>query len=189
MPASHPILPGMSFEIFRKAIVSPALHAVAAHWNAARGNRMMPSWQQLQPSRIAAQLPIVWVYKYDRQTGEFTGRLAGDRIARHYGKNFRGIRLEELHAPEMLPGMVAIMNRVVEGPALYSSSGRLFRQGDRIGTGQRIVLPLAGDGVHGDGLIGASDYEYAIANPDYAPVELITEGQRWFSLAPEQVAA
>jgi len=179
----------MKIEIFLNSIVSPALRAVAAHWDAARGDRMMPSWQQLRPSHIAAQLPIVWVYKYDRQRQEFVGRLAGDRITRNCGKNFRGIRLEELHSPELLPRMYALMSRVVQEPAFYSSSGKLFRQRERTGVGERIILPLAGDGIHGDGLIGASDYEYILANPDYAPIEMLTEGERWFPLAPDIVAA
>jgi hypothetical protein len=189
MGALHVILPTMNFEAFRNSITSPALQAVAAHWDAARGDQMMPAWQQLRPARIAAQLPIIWAYRFNRQTCEFVGRLAGDRIARHYGKNFRGIRLEALHAPEVLPAIVANMRRVVEGPALYRCSGKLFRQRDRTGTGERIMLPLAGDGVHGDGLIGASDYEYAMANPDYGPVELIAEGPCWFALAPDPIAA
>ncbi len=46
------------------------------------------------------------------------------------------------------------------------------------------MLPLAGDGVHGDGLIGASDHDYAMPNPDYAPIELLSEGERWFSPVP-----
>jgi hypothetical protein len=179
----------MSFETFRNAIVSPALRAVADHWATARGDRVMPSWEQLQPARIAAQLPIIWVYKYDRQTREFLGRLAGDRISRYYGKNFRGLRLSDLHPPDRLPRMAAIMNRIVEEPALYSSSGVLFRQGDRTGTGERIILPLAGDGLHGDGVIGASDFDYPLANPDYAPVELISEGVTWVPLMPDMVAA
>ena len=179
----------MQYEAFRAAIVSPALQAVADHWNAARGARLMPSWPQLQPSQIAAQLPIVWVYKYDRDTREFVGRLAGDRITRHCGKNFRGIRLEELHPPELLPRAYAHMNRLVEEPALYHCAGPLFRQRERIGVGERIILPLAGDGVHPDGVLGASDYEYALPNPAYAPVEIMGEGIRWFSLAPDLVAA
>lgn len=175
----------MKIENFLNAIVSPALRAVAAHWDAVRGDRMMPSWQQLRPSHIAAQLPIIWVYRYDRGTQQFTGRLAGDRIARSFGKSFRGIRLEDLHPPEFLPQIYAHMNRLVEEPALYHCAGTLFRQRERTGVGERIVLPLAGDGVHADGVLGASDYEYALPNPAYAPIEIIGEGIRWFSLAPD----
>jgi hypothetical protein len=179
----------MIFENFLNAIDSPALHAVAAHWDAARGDRMMPSWQQLRPSHIAAQLPIIWVYKSDRATQQFTGRLAGDRIARSFGKSFRGIRLDQVHPPETLPHMYEIMKRVVDGPYMYRYSGRLFRQGDRVAIGERIGLPLSGDGVHADGIIGASDYDYPVSNPDYAPVELFSEGERWVSLAPDIAAA
>ena len=179
----------MQYETYRNAICSPALLAVADHWNAARGNRVMPSWQQLQPSRIAAQLPIVWVYKYDRDTREFVGRLAGDRITRYFGKNFRGIRLEELHPPELLPRVYDHMNRLVEEPALYHCAGPLFRQRVRTGVGERIILPLAGDGVHPDGVLGASDYDYALPNPTYAPIEIMGEDIDWFSLAPSLAAA
>jgi hypothetical protein len=179
----------MNFENFLSAIASPALRAVAVHWNAARGNRVMPSWQQLRPSQIAAHLPIVWVYKYDRETGAFTGRLAGDRIAQYFGKSFRGIRLEDVHPPVTLPYIQEVMTRGVMEPALYRTSGRLFRQGERVAMGERIVLPLAGDGQHGDGLIGASDYEYASPNPGYAPIELIAEKEYWFSLAQDLAAA
>ena len=179
----------MPYEAFRNAIASPALLAVADHWHAARGTRLMPSWADLKPSRIASQLPIVWVYKYDRSTREFVGRLAGDRITRYCGKNFRGIRLEDLHPPELLPRAYAHMNRLVEEPALYHCAGRLFRQRERTGVGERIMLPLAADGVHPDGVLGASDYDYAIPNPAYAPIEIMGEDIHWFSLAPEVVAA
>lgn len=183
MGASHVILPAMNFEAFRSSIVSPALQAVAAHWNAARGDRMMPSWQQLKPSRIAAQLPIVWAYKYDRVTEQFTGRLAGDRITRSLGKSFRGIRLEDVHPPTTLPHMYRTLKRGVDTPQLYHFRGVLFRQRDRVATGERIGLPLSSDGVNVDGIIGASDYDYPLANPDYAPIELISEGECWISLA------
>ena len=179
----------MQYEAYRNSIFSPALLAVADHWNAARGDRVMPSWQDLRPSRIAAQLPIVWVYKYDRQTQQFTGRLAGDRITRYCGKNFRGIQLEELHPPEILPRAYAHMKRLVEEPALYHCAGTLFRQRERTGVGERIILPLAGDGVHADGVIGASDYDYALPNPGYAPIEIMGEDIHWFSLTSDLAAA
>src|SRR5690349_19775003 len=55
----------MSFEQFQRAIVSPALKNVAAHWNAVRGPRFMPAWPDIKPAAIAPQLPIVWSYRYD----------------------------------------------------------------------------------------------------------------------------
>ena len=179
----------MLFEDFFQALTSPSLRAMVAHWGAARGARAMPSWQQLSPARMARQLPIIWVYKYDAAGSHFTGRLAGDVITRGFAKSFRGTRLEDLHPATTLPTVHAYMTRVVREPSLYMCRGVLFRQADRTGSGERIMLPLAGDGVHGDGVLGASDYHYPVANADYAPIELLTEGEQWHSLAPGIAAA
>jgi len=179
----------MNFDAFQQSIVSPTLAALAAHWDSVRGQRAMPAWHQLQPSRIATVLPIIWVYKYDRVTEQFTGRLAGDRIARNFGKNFRGIGLEEVHPPASLPYVYAGMMRGVMEPSLYHSRGRLFRQRERVVRGERIFLPLSEDGIHSDGLIGASDYQHPVLDPHYGPVEILGEGERWFPLETDTVAA
>jgi len=83
----------MDFAAFCDSISSPSLKAVANHWYQARGARRMPRWTDLQPRAMAAQLPIIWSYKYDHTSGIFTGRLAGDRIARLFKKDFRGLPL------------------------------------------------------------------------------------------------
>jgi hypothetical protein len=36
--------------------------------------------------------------------------------------------------------------------------GLVFRHLARYGTGERIMLPLADDGEHGDGMLGATEY-------------------------------
>lgn len=97
----------MAFESFLSSITSASLRAVALHWNAARGNRLMPSWDELRPAAMAKQLPIVWSYKFDRSTGEFTGRLAGDRITEVFGKSLRGMRPRDFHPPEAGPWVTA----------------------------------------------------------------------------------
>src|SRR5271157_976920 len=86
----------MSFRAFDLAIMSPALRHIAEHWNDARGSRAMPSWDDIRPSQITAELPIIWSYKYDRTAEVFTGRLAGNRIEEVFGKSFRGSPMAEL---------------------------------------------------------------------------------------------
>ncbi len=176
-------MPQHMLDTFLDSIASPALKAVASHWLAARGDRLMPSWQQIKPSQIAPHLPILWAYRYDRDTGQFTGRLAGDRITQGMGKSFRGVPLEKVHSGGALSWARERLMRGVGEPACYLSQGMLFRQAERIGRGERIGLPLADDGVHGDGILGASDHDYALLNPHYAPIEFLNEGERWFSLS------
>ncbi len=171
----------MNFEHFTNSIESPALKAVAAHWAAARGTAQMPSWEQLRPSQFAAQLFLVWAFKYDRGTGQFTGRLAGNRIEQGFGKNFRGLALQDLHPPHMFAKAHHHMARIVLEPAAHRGGGRLFKQGSRVVEGERIMLPLASDGIHADGVLGASDYYYP--HPIPGPVELLCDIEDWFPVA------
>jgi hypothetical protein len=169
----------MLFTDFRTAIVSPALQAIAAHWDSVRSEGRLPSWEMLRPSKIAPHLSMVWAYKYDRQTGAFTGRLAGQRIAQGFGKNFRGIAMQDVHPAENYPRVLDYMSRIVTQPAAYRSSGALFRQQDRVIEGERIILPLAGDGLHCDGLLGASDYYHPQISPDHGPITLLSDIESW----------
>lgn len=174
----------MSFEHFTNSIKSPALRAVAVHWAAARDMARMPSWEQLRPSQLAAQLSLVWAFKYDRATGHFTGRLAGNRITQGFGKNFRGLPMQELHPPEVFPMIHRHMTRIVSEPVAYRCAGQLFRHGSRVIEGERIILPLAGDGIHADGVLGASDYNHP--HPPKGPVELFSDREEWCPVAVSQ---
>jgi len=174
----------MNIQDFIQSIESTDLRVVANHWCEARGDALMPSWEQIRPSRISAQLPLVWAYKYHRQTGQFTGRLASNRITQGFRKNFRGLRLEEAHPSDSLPWILQYMTRVVSEPTAYRTIGKLFKRGDRIIEGERIAFPLAVDGIHGDGVLGASSFQSVHWGSDDSPVELLTDNELWLPLAP-----
>ncbi len=168
----------MSFQEFEQAIMSPALKHVAEHWNNARGARAMPSWNDIQPSQIAAELPIIWSYKYDRTADAFTGRLAGDQIAKIFGKSFRGIPMAEIYPDKDFWRLFVRSKRVVCEPALYRGEGMVFSHVDHYGHGERIMMPLASDGIVGDGILGATKYQ-SVGGP---PATDLLEREVWFSL-------
>jgi hypothetical protein len=173
---------GMTFDTYFKRISSLALRAVAAHWHEARGASAMPGWDDIRPARIAAHLTIVWAFRFDADTREFTARLAGERIARGFNRNFRGLPLADLHPPEFYPATYANGLRLVEGPCMAHVNGRLFRCQGRIGSGERISLPLSSDGVQCDGVLGASDYNFQLLSGEDHKVELLFEDERYFPL-------
>jgi hypothetical protein len=175
-------VPAVGFAAFRNTISSPTLRAIADHWHEARGDRPMPSWSQIRPSSIAPYLTWIWSFRYDRDSDEFTARLAGNHITIGFGKNFRGTRLEDIHHPPALGRVKVGLRRLLLTPSLYRSTGRLFRQGDHTGEGERIALPLAGDGLHGDGVLGASDYGPIPASVAGEPVEVLQDIEEWFAL-------
>lgn len=178
MDANRPIF---DFADFRDRITSPALRAIADHWQEARGRALMPSWSQIRPSCIAPHLTQVWCFKYDRDADEFTARLAGNRIMTGFGKSFRGTTLEELHPATIVDGIHITMRRLVLEPCIYRSSGSLFRVGPRVTEGERIMLPLAADGCCGDGVLGASEYDPVPTSGEQ--VEIILDNEEWYSLA------
>ena len=172
----------MLYADFERRIASPALKEVAAHWNASRGTRRMPRWTDIKPSRIAAHLSLVWSFKYDAAQDVFTGRLVGERIARHIGKDFRGLSLADAYPAEALPWVGAMFKRVVNEPALYAYAGPLFHQMGQPHAGERILLPLSEDGVTADGVLGATILHDATA----MPLTLMAPDradEHWFSLA------
>jgi hypothetical protein len=163
------------------------LRVVAAHWCAARGSQMMPAWQMIRPSAMSKQLPIVWAYKYDRQTQRFTVRLAGDRVTQIFGtkRNVRGVSMEDIFPAAIFDRAYKLFSRVVQEPAVYWSSGHVFSHQERHGWGERIILPLSSDGIWADGILGATDYRYHQVNG----TSFVRRGaERWFCLRPERTS-
>ncbi len=168
----------MSYESFELAIKSPALKHVARHWHEARGSRMMPGWSDIRPARITGELAIIWSYAYDRSIDAFTGRLAGIRIERKLGKTFKGTPMEELYPQNEFQKLFTCAKRVVYRPELYWTEGRVFEHLDYSGYGERIILPLASDGVCADGILGGTDYRTIPNLPD----EVLPESENRFPL-------
>ena len=173
----------MDFTHFLKTIGSGALQAVVGHWHEARGSMPITPWENLNPARIAPHLSILWVYRFDPAQEQFVGRLAGDRIAWGLGKNFRGTPMRELWPSPVYELSHRIMMRVMSEPVIYRNAGGLFKHGGRIIAGERIILPLGGDGARGDGVLGASVYHHPLRTLEHGPVELISEDAEWFSIS------
>src|SRR5258706_2845425 len=175
--------PARRVDGFAATVSSPSLKAVLAHWTQARGLQTMPSWEQLSPARMVHQLPLIWAYRYDRETDTFAGRLAGDKICQIFGKNIRGLSLDKIFPPDAVDWTQRLFSRVVHEPALYQSTGQVFSHLQRWGVGERIILPLSGDGIGGDGILGATDYHYP--HP-CAAGEAEGATEQWLCLRPER---
>lgn len=169
-----------SFESLTASIRSPNVRAIADHWFTAKGSQLMLSWKQLQPARIKKQLPLIWALRYDPLTGQFIGRLAGQEIHRIIGKSIAGLSLCEIFPSEAVPSFSELLTRVVEGPRIYHCIGRIYELVGRYGPGERLVMPLATDGVTADGVLGISQYYYPHARVDGDSPKL----EEWFSIHP-----
>lgn len=169
------------FDQFLGNIRSPALRAVAEQWQAARGNRQIPDWDDLKLENLSGQLGRIWAFDYDPKAGSFTGRLAGSNIMLGFGKNFLGTPLRALHPDHVFEVAHANFLQIVTGPACCLWSGKLFRTGEKVVEGERLILPMGTDGKT-VGLLGASDYQnYPLAStPQQA--ELLHDAVDWLRL-------
>jgi hypothetical protein len=149
----------VSFDRFLAAIEAPALREIASHWNAARGAKRMPAWKDIDPAAIYRHLPIVWSWKYDRDADTLTGRLSGEEINAVFGRGVRGVPMKEFFADGQYDLIFERYRRVVTEPAFARGSGPVFTHARKHGSGERIIMPLAEDGVHGDGVFGATVYQ------------------------------
>jgi len=155
------------FAGFCERIRSPALQAVARHWNRARGSRRMPAWGDIQSECIAPWLGAVWGYDYDRTEHSFTGRLSGANIMQGFGRSFLGAKLHELYQPHVMEIMQSVLVRVVSERSCVRFSGDLVRAGDRVLQGERLMLPMGDDPDHPDGVLGVSHWDHtAPTSPD-----------------------
>jgi hypothetical protein len=168
----------VSFSAFEQGIESNSLRAVARHWEQVRGARAMPGWKDLRLSDIEKLMPITWFYTYDSEADRFTGRQAGVNIEQIFGKTFTGTPMEELYPSKDYPRLFARAKRVVCSSEFYRGVGMVFNHLDHSGQGERIMLPLADDGVRGDGVMGATVYQFFLGER----VETVPESDAWFPL-------
>jgi hypothetical protein len=169
------------FATFRNRIRSPALRAVADLWNQARGDRPMPSWDDIRLEALAPYLGRIWTFDYDRGAGEFIGRVAGSNIMMGFGKSFLGTPLRELHLPPAAEKSHATFLRVISEPACVRFSGKLFRTGEQTVDGERLILPVAATRDRPEGLLGVSHHDYPVPRGPIK-IELLHDIADWCAL-------
>ncbi|HWU00280.1 MAG TPA: PAS domain-containing protein [Terriglobales bacterium] len=147
-----------AFDRFFAQITHPGLRDVARHWNDVRGAKLMPAWRDIDPMALARHLPMIWAWRYDRVTEQFTGRLCGEMIREAFGRSLRGARMDEFFLGEGYPLVYVRHRRILTEPCFSRDHGAVFRHVDRVGHGERIILPL-GESEIGDTVFGATIYD------------------------------
>src|ERR1043165_2096375 len=137
---------------FLSRIQSPELRAVFKFWEICRGHRTFPSWPQLEGRLHVLKSEQIWAFSHDPKVGEFTARFARNIPITGFGKSFHGTRLRELHSSQSYEIAHANFLRILTEPACCRWSGRLFKVGDQIVEGERILMPIGSEGSLPDGI-------------------------------------
>jgi hypothetical protein len=115
-----------------------------------RGEQL-PGRQHFDPLDIPTLLPWVWLVDAYRNPLRFKYRLMGTEHARLSGRDVTGRWMDEVHpdlaALDVYPQWVAVVERAEIG---YRRGSPLFPTQDEYEGSERLLLPLARDGVEVD---------------------------------------
>lgn len=153
-------------------IETPRLRMLLEHYLDARGERPMPSRRDIDPLRLGPVLPIIWISDYEPDAGTFRYRLAGEEVNEIWGFSVAGRLLSDFVPRERFGPTNDDFLKVLRDNVALIANGAVYRCSGRIGLGERLVLPLASDGVTADGLIGATHREPTI-DLDLAPTSAL----------------
>ncbi|MGF1593780.1 MAG: PAS domain-containing protein [Kiloniellaceae bacterium] len=138
------------------AIKSQPLKLLLEHYLEARGDKRMPARRDIDALKLAPVLPIIWISEYEPAAGTFRYRLAGEAVNEVWGMSVAGRLLSDFVMPERFETTNESFLKAMREEVALHASGPVYRCNDRIGLGERLVLPLSSDGSIADGLIGAT---------------------------------
>jgi hypothetical protein len=72
--------------------------------------------------------------------------------------------------------------RTVSEPACSRWSGDLYRVGDEIVEGERLVLPIGADAAHPDGVLGASHYDDFPLSHKHGQIMVLGDIAEWYRI-------
>jgi hypothetical protein len=154
------------------------LRTLLEHYLEVRGERRMPSRRDIDALRLGPALSVIWVCEYVAAAGTFRYRLAGEEVNEIWGFAVAGRLLSDFVPPERFVPTNESFLKVLREEAALIASGAVYRCSGRIGLGERLVLPLASDGVTADGLIGATHRDPPV------DIELVTTSEQVTSYVP-----
>ncbi len=134
------------------------LRRLAAYWDSLRDGRTMPRFDELEPWKVPDLLPIMWVWRVDRERRLMHLRLVGDEVQRALGNWRRGAELAEAAPASVLEMLRRRYEQVAYGPAILHVDG-IARLGELKVPAERLILPLGADDEAADDILGISHYD------------------------------
>jgi hypothetical protein len=130
------------------------LKALYEYWNRLRGDRMMPSRADFDPTAIPRLLPLIVMYAVG-DDGGYTVRLVGEEIVQFTGRNSAGWRAGAGLPPEATERLTKNLNAVRDerAPKFRAGKARWFPAKDYRDF-EACFLPLSTDGERVNMILG-----------------------------------
>ncbi len=149
-------------------VTNPALRPLSEFWEEARGDRLLPNANEIDPAQIAYILKDVAILDViDAMNIQY--RLAGTAIAERMGQDPTGNNLIEMTAPETRATVSKILCTIVSHPV-----GALATYENIYNTGKRAVveslyLPLQKGESQSDRIVSVHSREKTVTYEDTQP--------------------
>ncbi len=164
------------------------LRPVVEYWDARRGSRLMPSFDDIDPLDIPWALSRLYILRVI-DGGDFVYRLAGTEIERPYGHPLKGTRISDLYPADSARVIQARWNRVAAEPACcYTDTEHPSPHGTFV-SAQRVTMPLSADGRTVDHILGVAMFGRMRLDDQPLVGGAVIRDVIWASLATGQVTA
>lgn len=111
------------------------------YWNSARNGRLAPCRYEIEPAKIAALLPEVFIAECGRSS-EYRIRLAGTRICDQLGRELRDSNLLEFWSPDDREALTNLLHIVVSDGAAASAQFAAQKADGRSADFEMTLMPL-----------------------------------------------
>ncbi len=132
------------------------LRTLLSVWLEARGDRMMPTRNDIDPAAAEALGSFLWLCDYEHRERRFHYRMAGAGIANRYRDIVVGKYLDELLTGRALTRVTAYFSKVLDEPSIGFIGGRLYSDSKAPTQGERLALPLSDDDGSAHMILGAT---------------------------------
>jgi hypothetical protein len=131
----------------------PFLKRVYSSWNMKRGERLMPSRADVELNLIPDILPHLFIVDVLSLPRRYRVRLAGSDVVTEYGEEITGRLMDELDFDERSMPILQDYDRACRERQPVATRWNYTKHSGRHLTYERLILPLADDGVKVDCLL------------------------------------
>lgn len=136
------------------------LRRLLAYWLAQRQGKLLPGRADIEPGDFVYALPYVWLCDFERATGRFRYRLAGDHVQAAHRRSLAGLYLEEFTSADAIDRVRRYYLAAVERPCVVHIGGRIYAEARVPARGERLLMPLAADGRTADMILGITVHSW-----------------------------
>ena len=148
---------GVSFIRLRE-LNEPICLKMLSYWKAKRGDRLMPSPDDLRPAEFAPLMPYLLVLQVDHDPFDLTYRLFGENVAISFGVNSGGRRVLEAYPdnPNLNQELFRFYSYIAAERRPFAAAGTMQVAGDKVVRTEGVYMPLSYDGYRTNRILGCS---------------------------------